>query len=73
MGKSLRYRAFALCTTNDINRLFSIFKWFEEDFETKGGVRTFIAPYSPESLQASVKNDKLTVYYLDYDWDLNEL
>jgi hypothetical protein len=51
----------------------SIFKWLEEDFETKGGMRTFIAPYSPEPLQASVKNDKLTVYYLDYDWDLNEL
>jgi len=51
----------------------SIFKWFEEDFETKGGVRTFIAPYSPDPLQASVKNDKLTVYYLDYDWELNEL
>ncbi len=51
----------------------SIFKWFEEDFETKGGVRSFIAPYAPASLQASVKNDKLTVYYLDYDWGLNEL
>jgi hypothetical protein len=51
----------------------SIFKWFAEDFEPKGGVRTFIAPYSPEPLKASVKNDKLTVYYLDYDWGLNEL
>ncbi|UCE62618.1 MAG: DUF547 domain-containing protein [Nitrospirota bacterium] len=51
----------------------SIFKWFEEDFEPKGGVRTFIAPYSPEPLQALVTNDKLTVYYLDYDWGLNEL
>ena len=51
----------------------SIFKWFEEDFNAKGGVRPFIAPYSPEPLQAEVKNDKLTVYYLDYDWDLNEL
>ncbi len=53
--------------------LSSIFKWFEEDFEPKGGVRTFIAPYSPETLQASVKNDQLRVSYLDYDWGLNEL
>ncbi|MDX1410845.1 MAG: DUF547 domain-containing protein [Nitrospirales bacterium] len=53
--------------------LSSIFKWFEEDFEPKGGVRTFIAPYVPEPLQTSVTNDKLTVYYLDYDWGLNEL
>ena len=51
----------------------SIFKWFKEDFDAKGGVRTFIAPYSPKPLQAAVKNDKLTVYYLDYDWGLNEL
>ena len=51
----------------------SIFKWFAEDFEPKGGVRAFIAPYSPKPLQASVKNNKLTVYYLDYDWGLNEL
>ena len=51
----------------------SIFKWFAEDFEPKGGVRMFIAPYSPKPLQASVKNDQLSVYYLDYDWGLNEL
>ena len=53
--------------------LSSIFKWFADDFESKGGVRKFIAPYAPEALQASVKSDKLSVYYLDYDWGLNEL
>ena len=53
--------------------LSSIFKWFEEDFDSKGGVRTFIAPYSPETVKGSVANTRLRVSYLDYDWGLNEL
>lgn len=53
--------------------LSSIFKWFKEDFESKGGVRKYLAPYAPETTKASLKNSKLSVYYLDYDWDLNEL
>ena len=52
--------------------LSSIFKWFKEDFESKGGVRKYLAPYAPESTKAALKNNKLSVYYLDYDWDLNE-
>ena len=48
--------------------LSSIFKWFEEDFDSKGGVRKFIAPYSPESVKGSVTNTRLRVSYLDYDW-----
>ncbi len=51
----------------------SIFKWFKEDFESKGGVRKYLAPYAPESAMGTLKNDKVSVYYLDYDWDLNEL
>ncbi|MEC4680730.1 MAG: DUF547 domain-containing protein [Nitrospirota bacterium] len=53
--------------------LSSIFKWFKEDFESKGGVRKYLAPYAPETAKASLKNNKLRVYYLDYDWELNEL
>ena len=53
--------------------LSSIFKWFEEDFETKGGVRNYLAPHAPASGKAALKNTKLSVYYLDYDWGLNEL
>ena len=53
--------------------LSSIFKWFKEDFESKGGVRNYLAPYVPESAMAALKNNKLSVYYLDYDWGLNEL
>ena len=51
----------------------SIFKWFAEDFEPKGGVRKFLAPYADETSMAALKNNKLSVYYLDYDWDLNKL
>ena len=51
----------------------SIFKWFKEDFEPKGGVRNYLAPYAPESAMAALRNSKFSVYYLDYDWDLNEL
>ncbi len=50
----------------------SIFKWFKEDFESKGGVRKYLAPFAPESGKAALKNNKLSIYYLDYDWELNE-
>ena len=53
--------------------LSSIFKWFKEDFDAKGGVRNYLAPHAPQSAKAALKNKKLSVYYLDYDWDLNEL
>lgn len=58
-----------------IDRIYlsSIFKWFKEDFEAKGGVRKFLVPYAPESGKAALKNNKVSVYYLDYDWGLNEL
>ena len=51
----------------------SIFKWFKEDFDAKGGVRNYLAPYAPEGAMSSIKDTKLTVYYLDYDWELNDL
>ncbi len=52
--------------------LSSIFKWFAEDFKPKGGVRKFLSPYADETAMAALKNSKLTVDYLDYDWGLNE-
>lgn len=52
--------------------LSSIFKWFKEDFESKGGVRNYLVSHAPEAAKAHLKNHKLSVHYLDYDWDLNE-
>lgn len=52
--------------------LSSIFKWFAEDFEAKGGVRQFSAKYVPEPLSAYLKNNTIRLSYLDYNWNLNE-
>lgn len=53
--------------------LSSIFKWFEEDFEPKGGVVPFLTPYAPESTQGKLQSKSLKIKYLDYNWDLNTL
>ncbi|MCZ6800007.1 MAG: DUF547 domain-containing protein [Nitrospirae bacterium] len=52
--------------------LSSIFDWFEEDFEAKGGVVSFLTPYAPQSLQGTLSSNKLKIDYLDYNWNLNE-
>ena len=55
------------------NRVYlsSIFKWFEDDFESRGGVLKFISSYvSPEILK-ELKRSGIKVSYLDYNWDLN--
>lgn len=57
---------------NDRLYLSSIFKWFAEDFESKGGVRPYLAGYAPEKVSALLKNDKFRVTYLDYNWNLNQ-
>ena len=51
----------------------SIFKWFKEDFESRGGVVTFITPYSPERDRKYLQGKNYKVAYLDYDWDLNAI
>ena len=53
--------------------LSSIFKWFEEDFEPKGGVRSYLALYVRKNEAASLKNQTFSISYLDYNWELNEL
>ena len=50
----------------------SIFKWFEEDFESQGGVTTFISQYVTPYQQKSLKEYGEKLKYLDYNWDLNE-
>ena len=49
-----------------------IFDWFEEDFEPKGGVQTFLSRYAPEKDRAFLKKGNLGISYLDYNWDLNK-
>ncbi len=53
--------------------LSAIFNWFEKDFESQGGVLKFITTYAPASAQKDLKNGKLNISYLDYNWNLNDL
>jgi len=52
--------------------LSKIFDWFEEDFQPKGGVLTYISRYATEKDRALLKKGNLKVSYLDYNWDLNK-
>lgn len=51
--------------------LSSIFKWFEEDFESRGGVVKFLTPYAPDAVKSSLQSNSLSISYLDYNWGLN--
>lgn len=50
--------------------LSSIFKWFEDDFESEGGVLAFVTRYlpAPQNQQAAWE----VTGYLDYDWSVND-
>ncbi|QPJ66573.1 MAG: DUF547 domain-containing protein [Candidatus Nitrohelix vancouverensis] len=50
----------------------SIFKWFEEDFDAKGGVRAFIGAYLPPKERSFINQKDVSIDYLDYDWGVNE-
>jgi hypothetical protein len=55
------------------NRVYlsSIFKWFEDDFESRGGVLKFISSYvSPETAK-ELSDSLIDVSYLDYNWSVN--
>ena len=51
--------------------LSSIFKWFKEDFESKGGVRKFLSHFVDNQTKEKIFSRKLETRYLDYDWNLN--
>jgi len=54
-------------------RLSAIFNWFEDDFETQGGVLGFVARYAPDEARAVLKDPKARVSFLDYNWKVNAL
>lgn len=47
-------------------RLSMIFKWFEEDFDSVGGVLAFVSPYLPPGSTWEIAG------YLTYDWKVND-
>jgi hypothetical protein len=55
--------------------LSSIFEWFGEDFEARGGVLDFVTAHAPEEDAAWLREhgDEVRIRYLDYDWNLNAL
>jgi hypothetical protein len=73
MKRFLQNRGKGLRQDGDTVYLSSIFKWFEEDFEGKGGVQVFLAPYAPAPVQPLLKSGKAEISYLDYNWKLNGL
>jgi hypothetical protein len=50
----------------------SIFKWFDEDFESQGGVTGFISQHVSPSRKKIFEKYSGKIKYLDYNWDLNE-
>ena len=51
--------------------LSAIFKWFEDDFESRGGVLKFIGNYVSPAIANELERSGVKVSYLDYNWDLN--
>jgi hypothetical protein len=56
-----------------VAHLSKIFKWFRKDFEeAAGSVQSYVAGFIDDPLAAqSLREDRLRVRYLDYDWSLN--
>ena len=55
------------------NRVYlsSIFKWFEDDFESRGGVLKFISNYVSPEIAKELSDSRIDVSYLDYNWSVN--
>ena len=60
-------------TRNQVS-VSAIFDWFEEDFETGGGVLSTIARYVPATDAAWLQNEgrQARLKFLNYDWTLND-
>jgi len=55
-------------------RLSKIFDWFESDFESAGGVLSFVLPHLAEDDARWIRSHRadLRIDYFGYDWGLNE-
>jgi hypothetical protein len=55
------------------NRVYlsSIFKWFKDDFESRGGVLKFISNYVSSETAKELTDSRIDVSYLDYNWGIN--
>ncbi len=55
------------------NRVYlsSIFKWFAEDFQSRGGVLKYVSQYVSEEEKMVLNNSKRKISYLGYNWKIN--
>lgn len=52
--------------------LSSIFKWYKEDFIKNGErIEDYVAKYLNAEDAEFIRNNKVTIKHLDYDWNLN--
>jgi len=60
---------------NRVVRLSKIFDWFEDDFDSRGGVLETIAPYleSDDAVWIRAEGANASIRYFSYDWSLNDL
>jgi hypothetical protein len=73
MEKFLQSRKKGMKLDEKKNRVYlsSIFKWFKEDFESRGGVVKYISQYVPADEKKVLNNSKLKISYMDYNWNIN--
>ena len=55
------------------NRVYlsAIFKWFAEDFASRGGVLKYIDRYVRAEERKVLNNSEIKISYLDYNWKIN--
>lgn len=55
------------------NRVYlsPIFKWFAEDFESRGGVLKYISQYVTPEQRKTLNKSHMKIYYLEYNWKIN--
>ena len=51
--------------------LSSIFLWFAGDFDQYGGVVKFVSRYVPQEDADYIAQNKPTLKYFDYNWNVN--
>jgi hypothetical protein len=73
MEKFLQSRQKGMKLDGKKNRVYlsSIFNWFKEDFESKGGVLKYISQYVSAEKKKVMNHSKLEIIYMDYNWNIN--
>ena len=69
----LRSREKGMRLEDEKNRVYlsSIFKWFAEDFESRGGVLKYIGKFLTKEERKKLNSSPIIISYLDYNWKLN--